>query len=123
LGVIRLLIYGTIGPSWFLAVFKIQGLVLLHCLYGFTLDALEKLLIRGNVVNESNDLTSSPNLAHCQRSNIDDTPNPTYTKVRVSVQKDLSASLAAHKLCNLLKFARRAVLLNINGLQRNLVGE
>jgi hypothetical protein len=47
----------------------------------------------------------------------------TYAKVRVAVQEDLSPALPADVLGDLLELASRARLLDINSLQRDLVGE
>jgi hypothetical protein len=96
---------------------------LLHRFDSLALDTLEQLLVRGDIVDESDDLTSSPDLSQVLASVPDFYHYDTHTKVLVSVQEHLTAPLAAHILGNLLKFARRAGLLDIDSLQRNLVRE
>lgn len=45
-----------------MSILDIQTLILLHRLYGFALDALEELLVGGDIVNKPDDLTSGPDL-------------------------------------------------------------
>lgn len=40
----------------------VQGSGPVHCLNGFLLDALQQLIASGDIMNQSNDLSSSPHL-------------------------------------------------------------
>jgi hypothetical protein len=100
-----------------LAIFNVKALVLLHSFDGLALYALEEFFVGRDIVNESNDLTGSPDLWYHQLSNASGPgDNGTYTKIFVTIQEDLATSLAANKLGNLLKLACRAVLLHVHGL-------
>jgi hypothetical protein len=95
---------------------------LLHCFDGLALDAVDQLFVGGNVVDEANDLTSSPYLSlsashHYERS------VSAYTKVLVAIQEHLTSSFSTDIFGNFLELAGCALLLDIDCLQRDLVGE
>jgi hypothetical protein len=122
LRVVRLLIYRGTLRNRFLPVLNIQSLILLHSGNRFALDAPEELLVSRDIVNESDDLASGPDLLQsaCEHVNGDD---GTYTKVWVTVQEHLTTSLSTDVFCNFLELACLALLLDVNGLERNFVGE
>jgi hypothetical protein len=63
--IVRLLVDRTSWSNRFLTVFKVKALILLHRLDGLALYALEEFFVGRDIVNESNDLTSSPDLWYC----------------------------------------------------------
>jgi hypothetical protein len=62
LRVVRVLVYRRSRCNTLLTFLDIQALGLFHGFDGFTLDALEELFVGRDVVDETNDLPSGPDL-------------------------------------------------------------
>lgn len=96
-----------------------------HGLQGLFLDPSEQSIASRDVVNETNDLASSPDLC----TKLEKTPSTeyrvgsTYTIIRVTVQEDLTTTLAANIGSNLAKVTGLALLLNLQCILSHLVGE
>src|SRR3954447_21433485 len=96
-----------------------------HGLQGLFLDPSEQSIASRDVVNETNDLASSPDLC----TKLEKTPSmeyrvgSTYSVIRVTVQEDLATTLAANIGSNLAKVTRLALLLDLQCILGHLVGE
>lgn len=97
-------------------------MVLLHCLDSFSFDTVEELFVGGDVVDKADYLASGPYLGLSVSRTLEENCS-TYTKVLVSVQEYLTSSLSAYKFSDLLELAGCAGLLDVHGLERDLVCE
>lgn len=95
-------------------IFDIRQL-LVDCIQRLSFDARHEHFACGNIVDQTNAETCSPDLVHLKVSAIYELFNisSTYTVVRITVQEHLPSSLPTDQRLYLFKLASTALLLNL----------